>query len=122
MKVCVPAEDESLDAAVDPRLGRAQCFVLVDSETGEMLGSVANAQNKQAAAGAGIQAGQTIAESGAEAVLCAHVGPKAHRVLTAAGVDVYTGASGTVAESVAALAAGNLSPAEEANVEGHWAP
>lgn len=120
MKLCVPAEAASLDAAVDARLARASCFVIVDSESREMLTSVPNEQNKQAVSGAGVQASQTIAESGADAVLCANAGPNAFRVLQAAGVKVYLGAAGTVAETVQAFADGKLKEADQANVGGHW--
>ncbi len=120
MKLCLPAVEPNLDAAIDARLGRAACFVLVDTESGALVKHVPNAQNKQAASGAGVQAAQTIADLEPDAVACAHAGPKAFRVLRAAGIDVYTGAGGTVREAVAALAAGTLARAEAANVEGHW--
>ena len=58
MKLCVPAEAPTLDAALDARLGRAACFVLVDSDSAEMVGSVPNVQNQQAASGAGVQSGE----------------------------------------------------------------
>ena len=77
MKLCIPAEAAGLAARVDPRLGRAPVFVFADSETGKVLGSAPNAQDRQAASGAGIQAAQTIAQTGTEAVLCTNVGPKA---------------------------------------------
>ena len=120
MKVCIPAESPSLDAAVDPRLARAECFVLVDSDSRQMLTSIPNKQNKLVAAGAGVQATQTIAKSGAEAVVCANAGPNAFRVLQAAGVSVYTGAAGTVAEALTAFLDGKLELADQANVQGHW--
>ena len=120
MKVCIPAEGTGLAAKVDARLGRAEHFVVVDSESGEVLQTIPNEQNKQAAAGAGVQAGQAIAGAGADAVLCAHCGPKAFRVLRAAGLKVYTGATGTVGDAIRALREGGLKKADEANVEGHW--
>jgi predicted Fe-Mo cluster-binding NifX family protein len=110
-----------LDARVDARLGRAAWFVLADSRTGDLLASVPNAQDRQAPSGAGVQAGQTIAAAGAEALLCANVGPKAFRVLLAAGIKVYAGAEGTVADAIAAFREGRLPEAAQANVEGHWA-
>lgn len=120
MKVCIPAEAPRLDARVDERLGRAACFVIVDSETEAVLASAANVQNKQAAQGAGIQAGQTIASLEPDAVLCANCGPKAFRVLRAAGIKVFAGAAGTVGDAVRALREGRLQEATDANVDGHW--
>lgn len=120
MKVVVTAQGAGLDSPVDPRFGRAAYFVLVDTETGEATAHD-NARNLNAPQGAGIQAGQTVARLGAEAVLTGHVGPKAFATLRAAGIQVYPGASGTVREAVEALNAGRLEPAEKADVQGHWA-
>lgn len=120
MKACIPAEAPQMEARLDERLGRAACFVLVDSDSGTVLASLPNAQNKQAAQGAGVQAGQAIASLEPDAVLCAHCGPKAFRVLRAAGIKVFLGAAGTVANAVGALREGRLQEASDANVEGHW--
>jgi len=120
MKLCIPADRPALDANVDARFGRATYLVVVDSDTGSLIESVENHPNMQAAAGAGIQAGQAAVETGADALLCRHCGPKAFRVLTAGGMKVYLGASGTVADAVEAFCKGRLSEAEAANVEGHW--
>ena len=120
MKVCIPAEGTGLAAKVDARLGRAEHFVVVDSESGEVLQTIPNEQNKQAAAGAGVQAGQAIAGAGADAVLCAHCGPKAFRVLQAAGLKVYTGAAGTVGDALRTFREGKLTEAQGADIEGHW--
>lgn len=49
-----------------------------------------------------------------------HVGPKAFSTLRAGGVEVYTGACGTVAEAVEQFKAGKLTKLEAADVEGHW--
>ncbi|HUU91541.1 MAG TPA: NifB/NifX family molybdenum-iron cluster-binding protein [Phycisphaerae bacterium] len=120
MKVCIPADGTDLAAKVDARLGRAEHFVVVDSESGEVLQTIPNKQNKQASAGAGVQAGQTIAGAGADAVLCAHCGPKAFRVLQAAGLKVYTGAAGAVGDALRAFRNGELTEAQGADIEGHW--
>jgi predicted Fe-Mo cluster-binding NifX family protein len=120
MNVIVTAKGVGLDSPVDPRFGRARYFVLVDILTGE-LAAHDNALNLNAPQGAGIQAAQTVARLGAEAVLTGHVGPKAFATLQAAGIKVYTDASGTVREAIDRLKAGRLQPAEKADVEGHWA-
>jgi predicted Fe-Mo cluster-binding NifX family protein len=83
MKIIVTSEGPSLDSSVDPRFGRAKHFVLVDTET-DAFSAHDNAQNLSAPQGAGIQAAQTVARLGAEAVLTGHVGPKAFTTLQAA--------------------------------------
>ena len=120
MKVIVSASGKTLEAPVDPRFGRAAYFILADTDSGAFEAHD-NAQNLNAAQGAGIQAAETIARLGAEVVITGHCGPKAFRTLQAAGVQVVTGATGTVAEAVAAWKAGRLKPVAGADVEGHWA-
>lgn len=114
VKICITASGEGLDAAVDPRFGRAAYFVLVDTDTLE-----ARTQSNEAVDaghGAGVQAAQTVVASGARAVVSGHCGPKAFQVLDAAGIEVYTGASGSVRDTVQAFLDGRLSRAEGADV------
>ncbi len=120
MQVIISAEGPDINSLVDPRFGRAKHFILADTESGAFT-SHDNARNLNAPQGAGIQAAQTVARLGAEAVLTGHVGPKAFAVLKAANIIVYTGASGTVREAIEQFRAGRLHAAEQANVEGHWA-
>ena len=119
MKIVVTSTGDGLEARVDPRFGRTTCFILYDTESKE-ASSVDNRQSLNAAQGAGIQAAETIARLGTECLLTGHCGPKAYRTLTAAGIRVYTGAQGTVAEAIAAFEQGRLTPAANADVEGHW--
>ena len=120
MRIVISASGATLDAAVDPRFGRAACFIAVDTESG-VFEAHENVQNLNAVQGAGIQAAETAARLGAEAVLTGNCGPKAFKVLSAAEIPVYTGAQGTVAEAVAAFKAGRLRATDAPNVEGHWA-
>ncbi len=119
MRIAITAQGPDLSAEVDPRFGRAACFVVVDTETGE-ASAVDNAQNLQAAQGAGIQAGRTVADLNVQAVITGHVGPKAFATLSAAGIAVHTGACGTVAEAVEQFKAGQLPATQSADVDGHW--
>jgi predicted Fe-Mo cluster-binding NifX family protein len=120
MKLLITSSGNTLDSPVDPRFGRAACFALVDSVSGAFEVHD-NAQNLNAAQGAGIQAAEHVARLGAEVVITGHCGPKAFKVLRAAGIPVVVGATGTVAEVVQAFRSGKLKPAESADVEGHWA-
>jgi predicted Fe-Mo cluster-binding NifX family protein len=119
VKIVVTAKGDTLTAAVDQRFGRASGFIVYDTITRDVE-AVDNGQNLQAAQGAGIQAAQTVSRLGAECLITGHCGPKAYRALGAAGIRIYTGASGTVADAIAAFEAGTLPPAAEADVDGHW--
>ena len=94
MKMCVSASSDSLDANVDSRFGRCPYFVVVDSETMEY--TVVSNDSTNAAHGAGIQAAQTVANMGAKVVITGNVGPNAFNVLSATGIKIVTGASGSV--------------------------
>jgi len=119
MIIAISVRGHWTNRMVDPRFGRAQAFVVVDLESGrDELHD--NAQNLQAAQGAGVQAAQNVASFGADAVLTGHVGPKAFAALEAAGIEVYTGVQGTVEEVIEAFQAGRFQTASGADVEGHW--
>ncbi len=119
MKIAVTSQGRTLNDGVDPRFGRTQTFLVVDTDSGEFE-AVDNKQNLDAAQGAGIQAARLVGEHGAEAVITGHCGPKAFRTLAAAGIKVVVGAEGTVAEALEKFKAGDLKPADDADVEGHW--
>jgi len=106
MYVCVTAQGEGLDAPVDPRFGRAGAFIVVDTES--MTAETLRNASAEADHGAGVDAGMVLARSGVRALLTGHVGPKAYDVLKAAGIEVFTGASGTVRDAVAAFLDGRL--------------
>ena len=120
-RIVVTARGSGLDSPVDPRLGRASHFLLVEVASGELVEAVDNGAGVAAMQGAGVQAAETIARLGAAAVVTGHCGPKAFRALSAAGVEIYTGAEGTVAEAVQSFRDGQLDRADGADVHGHWA-
>ncbi|MBU9888357.1 MAG: NifB/NifX family molybdenum-iron cluster-binding protein [Candidatus Omnitrophica bacterium] len=106
MKIAITSEGKSPAAAVDPRFGRCKYFIVYDSDSGAFE-SLENT-HAQASGGAGIQAGQWMVSKGVEAVLTGHVGPNASGVLLPAGIKIYTGVSGTVAEAFERFRKGEL--------------
>jgi predicted Fe-Mo cluster-binding NifX family protein len=119
MKIVVTAKSDGAETALDPRFGRARSFLLHDTETGTWSAHD-NAQNLQAAQGAGIQAAAAVARLGAEVVVTGNVGPKAFRALQAAGIRVFLASEGSAADVVARFRQGALAEATAANVDGHW--
>ena len=118
MKIVITSNGEDLNSEVDPRFGRAACFLLGDPEVMDF--SVIENKNIDAAGGAGISSAKLVIDAGAEAVLTGNCGPNAERTLRAAGVKLYTGATGTVAEAVELFKNGKLTEAEGPNVESHF--
>jgi len=117
MKVAVTSSGRSLDSAVDPRFGRCACFVVV--ETDDMSFDAFDNGAASLGGGAGIQSARAVAEKDAKVVLTGNVGPNAHQALSAAGIQVVTGFSGTVAEAVERFKAGGLTPATGPTVASH---
>jgi predicted Fe-Mo cluster-binding NifX family protein len=110
---------DDLHSPMDGRFGRAAKFLIYDmlNETFEI---VENTQNLNAAQGAGIQAAETIARLGVKSLVTGHCGPKAFRVLVAAGIKVYTTDAPSVADALEQYRQGKLSESNSANVESHW--
>ena len=119
MKIAISSQGKEMSSTVDPRFGRARYFIVVDTET-DAFTVHDNSQNLNAAQGAGIQAATNVANLGVQGVISGNVGPKAHSTLTAAEIDIYIGASGTVQDAVNAFKAGILTKADKANVRDHW--
>ena len=119
MKIAFSTSGEGLDAPLDARFGRAPKFLVYDLQEGGFA-VIDNRQNLNAAQGAGIQSAETVVRSGAAALVSGHCGPKAFRVLSAAGVKVYASDAPTVAAALEDFKAGRLREASGADVEGHW--
>ena len=120
MKIAVTALGEKLDSEVDPRFGRAKYFLVIDTDT-DQVEVHDNTPNLNAMQGAGIQAGRKVAELGVKGILTGHVGPKAFATLQAAGITIYSGATGTVAQAIEKFKKGELNTSGAPDVEGHWA-
>ncbi len=119
MKILVTSTGETLESPVDSRLGRAAKFILFDTVTSQYE-SIDNARNMNAPQGAGIQAAETVARLGPQCVITGHCGPKAFRVLSEAGIMIFTTDAINVSEALEKFRSGRLVEARYADVEGHW--
>jgi len=106
MKIVVSATAPRLDAEVDPRFGRCQYLLIVDTESMEFEALENPALTSMS--GAGIQAAQAAVDKGVEAVITGNCGPNAYQVLSAAGIPVFVGASGSVRQAIDAYGRGDL--------------
>jgi predicted Fe-Mo cluster-binding NifX family protein len=89
MKLCVTSTGANLDAKADGSFGRANYFLIIDTETLDFESISNTAAN--APQGAGIAAAQTICDKKVDALLTGYVGPKALRALEISDVQVYEG-------------------------------
>ncbi len=119
MKIAVTAKGRDMDAQVDPRFGRAEFILIIDSD-GTLSEVIDNTQNRNAMGGAGIQAGKLLADRKIDVLLTGHVGPNAFKTLDAAGIKVGVEVSETVRDALNRLNANQVVFADKADVEAHW--
>ncbi|MCK7468209.1 MAG: NifB/NifX family molybdenum-iron cluster-binding protein [Desulfosudis oleivorans] len=109
-----------MNAPLDSRFGRAPKFLIYDLET-KSFEIIDNEQNLNATQGAGIQSAQNIARLGTKALVTGHCGPKAFRVLEAAGIKIYNTSASTVNRSAGSLRCREIwEKQQSSDVEGHW--
>ena len=118
MKIAVTAKGKTLDDQVDPRFGRCQYFLVVDTDT--LNTEPIENPNVALGGGAGIQSAQLMAEHDVKVVLTGNCGPNAHQTLSAADIEVVVGVSGTVREAVKQFTSGALSSTQKPNVASHF--
>jgi predicted Fe-Mo cluster-binding NifX family protein len=118
LKVVVTATGENLDAQIDPRFGRCQYFIIVDVDS--MKYEAVQNESTMASGGAGIQAAQSVAGMGVEAVITGNVGPNAYQTLSASGIRIVTGAVGIVRDAIEKFKKGELGNTSAPTVPGHF--
>ncbi|MFC1925524.1 NifB/NifX family molybdenum-iron cluster-binding protein [Chloroflexota bacterium] len=117
MRIAITATRPDLDAEIDPRFGRCQCFIIVDPET--MQFEAAENSSAMGGGGVGIAAAQIIAGKEVAAVVTGNCGPKAYEALSAAGIKVIVGVAGKVQDAIESYKSGNLQASSQPNVEAH---
>ena len=118
MKVAVSANKKDLDAPIDPRFGRCAFFIIVDTE--DMSFEAFDNEGVALSGGAGIQAAQFLASKGAEVIITGNLGPNAVTALSAAGIEMVTGQTGTVRQAVDDYKQGRVKGSSDATVSDHY--
>ena len=114
MKIAVSSMGKDLNSQIEPRFGRSDFFIIVETE--DMSFEAFDNESVGLSSGAGIQTASFISSKGVKAVLTGNCGPKAMQALTAGGIEVFTGESGTVKEAVERFKNGNLVSSSRATV------
>lgn len=88
MLVAISAFDNTLEGDVNPRFGRCNNYLLVDTknDTFKPLPNPAQYEGH----GAGVSAAQMIVNSNVDAIISGNIGPNAFRILQAANIPIYT--------------------------------
>jgi predicted Fe-Mo cluster-binding NifX family protein len=118
MRIAISATGPGLDAEVDPRFGRCQCFIIADPETMEF--EMVDNSSAMMAGGAGVSTAQMIAGKGVQAVFTGNCGPNAYQVLSSAGIQVINGVSGSVKSVIESYRSGKFKVSASANVPDHF--
>jgi len=118
MKVAISSSGETLQSNVDPRFGRCPYYIVYDTESGSFE-AVEN-KSRLASGGAGIQAAQSISDMNVKAVITGNVGPNAFRVLSAASIKIYSGATGSVEDAIEKFKKGEYKETSGPDVGPHF--
>ena len=116
MKIIITANSDQMDQPFNPRFGRADYFMLFDTET-QKWEAFSN-PGVDARGGAGPQAVQFISNKGAEVVISGRYGPSAFTALEAAGIQAYLASNGSVSEVLQQFLGGQLEKVGEATGPG----
>ena len=118
MKIAISSSGKNLEAQVAPRFGRCPYFMIFDTDT--MGFETISNESAMTFGGAGVQAAQIVAKAGVKVVITGNVGPNAYQTLKAAGIRVFTEASGTIKDAVALYKKDKLQEINAPNVESHF--
>lgn len=116
MKICITAKECNLDAELDQRFGRAQCYLIYDTETKES--KIISNESINAAGGAGTAAAQLMTNENVEAVISGNFGPNAANGLNALNIKMYTSPVEIIRQVIENFMTNKLAQVSNATVEG----
>lgn len=87
MKVVIAAQADNMDSLVERRFGRAPWLIIADGRT-EGWEAVDNRANIENGGSIGVQTANTAAALDAQVAIAVDIGPKAHEMLSMAGISV----------------------------------
>ncbi|MCK4806527.1 MAG: NifB/NifX family molybdenum-iron cluster-binding protein [Candidatus Aegiribacteria sp.] len=117
MKVIVSSTGKNVDSPISKVFGRAEYYLLVDTEDFTLKSFDNPAVNQSG--GAGIQAAQFVLKKKPGSVISSNIGPNAYEVLSAGSMLCYIAKGGTVRETVEAFNREELPMMGAANADSH---
>ena len=117
MIIAVSSKGSDLDSLVDERFGRANYFIIYDTDANrfEALDNDMNAKSPQ-----GVRAVELLSGKDVDLVISENFGPQAFRALATAGIKSALWSKGKVSEAIDLARNDKLEYCTEANVGGHW--
>ncbi len=99
MKIAISSKDKGIKSQISDRFGRADYFVIVDTDTNELKAIENTAKDEPT--GAGGMAVRLIAKENVEIIIAPEIGPKAATAIKAFNIKAYRkGEFATVEEAV----------------------
>ena len=84
--------------------------------------AIDNRRSADASGGSGVQAGTLVTDQDVQTVITGNIGPNAHRILAAAGVEIFQAGNGTtVRDALGSPRGSSLSQVDSPTIAGHWA-
>ena len=115
MKIAVPADEPSLDARVQNKLGTTLYLLVVDPD--DMSFEVLDGLPPSLGSGAGVQALSIVLGKGANVILVGYISPNISKPLHINGIEMVTSVSGSVREAVMKYKFGGFGLAENSDRE-----
>ncbi|HIE24580.1 MAG TPA: dinitrogenase iron-molybdenum cofactor biosynthesis protein [Anaerolineales bacterium] len=112
MKIAISSHDGKYDTELNPRFGRCDFFVFIDTETRAWETKPNPAIG--ASGGAGPQAVQFLADNDVGATITGRYGPKAYTALETAGIRTFVAKEGTPEELLEKFLAEELEEVDSA--------
>ena len=104
MKLAITSQGKDLDAALDPRFGRCQYFIIIDTDTGEYI---AAANDSLCCRRRGYPECTVSSQSRCRCCASPDGSANATRTLQAGGIKVYAATGGTVRDALGKYKAGS---------------
>ncbi|MGC9516505.1 MAG: NifB/NifX family molybdenum-iron cluster-binding protein [Methanomicrobiales archaeon] len=109
--ICMPTlENQGLSSEISAHFGKSPFFTFLKMENSEIK-DVEIVESRGRHAGGAITPAEIILTHNADILICGSLGSKAVTMLKNSGLEVYSGASGTVKEAFDKYIAGELSTA-----------
>jgi len=107
MRVAISSQGKRREAQVEPWLGRAAYFLIVDTDS-MIFDPLENESPGESPELDEINAARLLVDAGVQAVLTGNCGHEVRRMFATAGIKVFQSSPGTVEEAVEQYQAGKL--------------
>ena len=119
MLIAVSSKGLDLNSQVDERFGRAEYFVIYDTDSNSFE-TLNNKKNTKASQGVGVKTVELLSSKKIDLVISGNFGPQAFSALNIAKIKAALWSDGEVSEAIDLACNNKLEYCTEANVDGHW--